>query len=1544
VSGRIRLVLAVATGLAVVGYAGHLGGAIGEALQRKAGGASALAAGVSGAPTAGDAFNPELGLPATDVVAFGSSQETPEEGWAYGKLGDVPIDAGGQSYREQYALLEHTQAAGWQVMPLPSGPEGESLGASAAGGPVIYGALAGQATAAGDVALLAGKGFVVRDPGDEPRVVPAPETMGSGAGHDEVLAPEESLLPKQASAGSVTIPYAVIEEGETDAAGLLVAPYQDGGNPSGAPSSPPGVLHYDGGGWHREPIELPSEDEQDFTALALACGGTPANADASAPLNCWLLASADVTSDGATATSLLLFRRVASTDTTGYKWVPQSVRNWLLGNGALPSGVTSKEVAPLEQGAQMLTATAQGVWVDFDARLNGERSPVDVSELVEAGSSPANVVGTWCYPVGLACSPEHSLGAALPKAYRSFAWSGSPGSAGVRIVTGLAHRAMLELAETGGSFSYVVGAGGEVGSAPGGAAFSAPTQGSSAVQGWIADGADPTEGADGEGQSQVIEVDPRPDGDELQEEAVPFRRPLLAVTQAPGSTPGDPEAEALAVGLEGQIARYVPGAGWRPEALYDVAGQVQRPTLRGVAWPETGRAYAVGDNGAMWLWRSETGLWERDPAKPFNFDGNLTAVAFSPANPQLGYAVGKQGVMLRYGKSWEQMPLPPDLAQVNFTSIAFAGSAALATYRTLETEPDGTVVETGGVAVENGAGWEIDSGAQSLLEQLPSPRERVLSKIAGLLDGGVVAAGPGFVIERDSPGSAWHFSTQPLPEAQNISALAAYREGSSGPVRAVVSVDLDRALNPLNSDSNLGSGGGGPYSGDFPAPTGSNQPPPFIPPDPLPDSGYLLKETANGWSDMEHEALPARSMQPGDLPIRPDPVLALLVDPTGSVGLAVGGQTGNATGTGPEPSYETGAAMRFPAAASSENGATPAPVELPAGEASFVLAGQSACAQPCADFANENLGPDVWLEHALQSANAIAARARGAVRAFLYAGERFQNGLGLESEAFERELARYSALLGSGGGALPVYAADSPDVAPAAIGSSSFSRLLAPYVPGGGSAYYSFLSTGSGGSVRVLVLDYASGTLGPVQEGWLRSELRAAAAASTPAVVLGNASLGFSLPGQDAGANEAGDAAAVAKILVQEGASAYFFDYPGSNVAARVSYGASSIPAYGTGTLGYVAPPNQFETDSLGASGILLASVDVTARNRNTNVAPVTAEIVPNIAQLALDATDGVLLRRSQVALFEALARRPLAGEEALGSSASGGEIFAPDPYDQIPFNCQGPNCADEIPTEYTFTSSNPDIGDFVAHEAASNNPREVQLGPNKLPIPDSHSGLFCAFNEGITTVSITTGGLTYSEPVTIQGGSVEYPCGTVPLKNPPARQAPVTSAIPLPNLASSNPPPTHPAVQTVPPPPPPVAVVPKPPPPARHHPPAPAPFMFLPLAPATLSAQPAIVSPISPPVARPIPPSGTAQVFESMSVPQREREREAAGELASSEFSAYDPNERGALGPALVPLLVLAAAAGVGIRRRTRRGRGVPALARARVESNARVAWHRRR
>ena len=399
------------------------------------------------------------------------------------------------------------------------------------------------------------------------------------------------------------------------------------------------------------------------------------------------------------------------------------------------------------------------------------------------------------------------------------------------------------------------------------------------------------------------------------------------------------------------------------------------------------------------------------------------------------------------------------------------------------------------------------------------------------------------------------------------------------------------------------------------------------------------------------------------------------------------------------------------------------------------------------------------------------------------------------------------------------------------------------------------------------------------------------------------------------------------------GASAYFFDYPEQNRTYQLTAGGRSIPAFGSGTLGYLVPQRPQETDFVGASGFLLASVEVAQRNPATNVAPVSARLIPDIGALALDATDGTLLRRSHQALFDALARRPLAGEECSGNFAPGTcEGIRPDPYVPIPTECQGARCASGIFPEYTFSSSNPDIADFVEPDPGSPNPRNVLLVKEK-PVPDSHSGLLCAFNAGTTTVTVSTGGLAYSEKVTVLGGAVQRPCGTTPLTNLPVHQpAAVPPPAPSPTPAFAGGPAPFP--------PPPAPTAPASP-PAPVHPPAPAPAP--PVAAATFVPPPVYATPLvpvvppAPPAAgQPTPPSGTSVVSQ--------REEEAAFDLVhhmaahtasprpAAALAAYRSSASGlyvngsshdGVPSALLPALALLAAfaAATGLRSRPRRG-----------------------
>jgi hypothetical protein len=1488
----------------------------------------------SGSAHAATSFQPQLGTPASNVQVIGASPgEAAGEAWAQGELGAVPAASAPGTPAGSQVLLRYTAAAGsWQVVPVDSG-EGQPLpfswwGSEAtAGGGVV---LAGAERDAGGATPASAQTLVTRDPGGAFAVAPLPASSGPTA----VLAPEEALFPAAAStARPTTAPLlAALDEGNGQTGALVAPVWSEKAVPAGELGRP-GILHFDGTTWTREPICAELEANG---CVAAEAGLRPLALAASSPGQAFLLASG---AGGA----IKLFQRVRvsglAAPLTTPAWVPVTFASGLLATGGVPAG----ESLAAPPGGPLLTVTNQGTWVDL--ALSGGVASGDATMLVAGaqgepplGVDAGSVLGTWCYPTSLCPVGTPSLGATLPSDYGSFAWPGSGASPGTRVITGLPNGALLELAE-GGGFSYVVGGGaggagtsigpggatlgllpGEPGTPPsGGAAFDSPTEG------WLG------------GSEPLLHVTGTPASDQLTAWPVPFRRPLLAAATQPGTTAGAAGAEALAVGAEGAVARYQPGQGWDGEYLYNAAGERQTPNLRGVAWPEPERAFAVGDNGAMWVWQEDTDTWEADPAAPLGFRGQLTAIAFSPQHPEVGYAVGKQGVLLGYGKTWTQETLPEGLANANFTSVAFAGEEAIASYRMPSPTPSNPYQDVGGLIVNVGSGWQRDPAADALLAQLPA-KDTVLSRVAGLPDGGAVAAGPGVVIERDGgAGTPWRFSGSPLPEAEDVSALAAFREGSS--VRALVSLAVaTRGQLEWGEIDNPPSPAQGAYGN-------------LLPPDPLPSTGYVVRETASGWRDEEGEAypVPAGLSENGQLPGWPDPVFALLAEPGGGSGWAVGGQSG---GGYYEPEFgksqiETANVSRFGAGASPPQQAE-APLTVPAGTATFALGGDAQCTSACADFANQRLGADTWLTAAIARADGIAG-----LHDFLYTGQRLPVGAASQGEGpFDRELGRYAELLGDG--TLPVYAASSPsDLTSSGLGA--FTAALGGHVPAGtvppgtpvppnGEAAYAFESAGAGGAVRVIVLDYSGSVLAAgdtAQSGcatnpetptnqlqWLCSQLYYASRAGVPAIVLGNANVSSS-----AAANYAADAAAVDRVLLgaesspglpAAGASAYLFDSPGRNVKQQIGSGSETIPAFGSGTLGYVAYPLNGSKEFFGANGFLMVSVETGGHAGPENRTPVTATLVPNVGRLGLEATNGTLLRRSSVGLFSGLARIPEGGA-ALQGNPNGAIIQEfPEPYVPIPEHCLGSGCAQFIAPQYTFTSSDPEVGNFVAADPNSTNPRAVEQ-VNGKPVADPSSGLFCAFNAGTTTVTLTAGGLSTSMPVTVQAGSVAQPCGTVPLKNPPA-------AVATPEAATGEVPPPAPAPAPAPEPQPalppapakPVTPVPAPTPPApapTPRAPAPVPATVLPvLTPAVIPPR-AVVPPPGTQPPEPTPPSGTSQVTQPVGITEEEKEEEPAIE-AAHHMSARRHGDPGRLIPGLTLILVLAAAGvGVGMGKQ-RRGR----------------------
>jgi len=1459
------------------------------------------------APSSGSAVAPVGPLPLLGVADPGATLigsapgGEPGEVWAYRRLpldvGDVRVGtrrlrfgstAGSAQPDAQLAFLRHTDASGWQVFATPvdetgnpyRGPLPNPLSARITddGGGVLVGR---------DLHRPVGEQVVVLDheAGGSWRALPAPPP--------EVLLPAEGEAPAEVLAGdhgSGSVADAAFDEnGRT---GLLFAPI--------GRSVADAVIHFDGQEWGREPVAVPADSAARFRIVAIAATGLG---------NAWALAEPDTETS---TRSIVLLQRTATAG--GPLWVERPLTGTPFAQRDTPAQEIAG-VAPIAGAAQPLTVTSDGVWVDLSASIEG--ADRDLTLFYDSGADA--VTGSWC-DAG-PCSGPLGIKFSRQGGYRSFAWPGA--GFGTRIVTNPLDPGGAETSNRGTYLRF--GDGVFVRMPGGGGNFRAGGAFASADSGWL------------EGP---VEISPKAPPARLAPWPVAVRAPLTDVTGAPGAAPGSLDSGALAVGAGGAVLRYLPGRGWKREFLLSSSGSVVKANLRGVAWPEPARAQAVGDLGAMWQWNAADDLWTQDPGIPIGFEGNLMDVAFDPADPYRGYAVGKDGVLLRYGKSWDQEALPAGFEHANLTSIAFAGSEAIA-------------AAGGDLLVNDGGGWQVDASAHALLDGVRSGNPQLFA-VAGLPDGGAVAAGRDIVIERDGPGAPWRFSAQPLPGSTAIAA-AAVRDG--GTVRAIVSVVPRFTYPPAD---------------DLPEPD-PTVPPPIIPPYSLPGDGYVLRETGAGWEDDERTAFAASS---DDSPLKSDPVLSLLLDSSGN-GWAVGGWSGDADSAGRGSSAHNGAGRaireRVRTAAVFRYGASPAgaptasrsaPVAMPAGPVRFAVGGNAQCDSSCADLAPQGLGPDRGL---LATLRLVAAMHGGdGPRALLYTGNRARSGLGLA------DAARYAELLGSAP-ALPVFPAlgsgDASNGAGAAAFESGFAGFPAPLgvgaapagvatdgIPGaaagpGARTHYAFDSSGPGGTVRVVVIDNSLGSLAasdPQQNPaepqlpWLEAVLADARAKGIPVIVIGNRSLNTSFSPQ---LNIASDGDEVARALVAGGASAYLFDRPEENRAVRIPAGAAqTIPSFGSGTLGYRSQISgavglQAADALFGDSGVML--LEIGDPGAGSNVAPVSVRLIPLLEDLSLEATDGTLLRRSRPALFRGLGRRPRGGDRWGQTSAGSGnpEPSGGDPYTLFPPDqCLIAGCATRIDPEYSFVSADPDIADFVRQDPASNNLRKPFLDANDKVVTDNRSGLLCPFNAGTTTVTVSAGGYSYSEQITVLGGSVQRPCGTRPLRPDRFKRVSAVAAPPAPPPPGPTPA-GSPPVEFTPPPPPPAAPPPAPNPPKPLNPPPP-PQPFLPAAAPLAAFVPAVVPPPPPPIVRPLPPGGApARTYQV----EERREEEAATE-ESQAFSRYDGGARDeglSVPPYLLGLVLLAALAGASLRggpgARPERTAPAPAFTSAERERNRR-------
>jgi len=1518
----------------------------------------------------------DLAVPAEKVVMLGATPAEPgapsgEETWGLGELKEgsetvpklvryvPPSEAGGV-----------VEAGGWEPGPeLPAGfqpdhpkSENQSQPSPLEGQmtPEGYGVLAGTITsehATRQVLLVRkpGEGFVATAPVPEEEAGEGAEGGGEGGkgaegggegakgaegggegakggeGGSEAGGEAPATLHKgQALFGERRAPMIAPLRESDGSAGALVVPVYEGKGVDEA------VLHWDRHGWTSEKIDIPTESAQEFNVLAVAASG---------PEHAWLLARLSQEAYG--SERLALFHRVQAKGEWSWRQVEVEVG---AGSGEVklplsvpvaggspkagePLAVSDAEGSEITTESQLLTTTSEGVWVDgvrTDAEHGQPYTTMYVRPEEAKGVTKGVIEKSWCKAAAETPACEGTLPQEPSLEYgRSIAWPGSE-PYGERVIAGLFEGMALRL--EGEEFKPVLSIGGGSDKLPEavpgklyGAAFSSPSEG------WL-------------GYSIPVHLTASSEPDRLGYWPVATRHALLALAPEPGAPVAALSSEALAVGEEGAVDRYKPGEGWLPEHLFGPGERIEDPNLRAVAWPTANRIYAVGERGEMWLWRGETGLWERDPATPLNFRGNLYGVAFDPANPARGYAVGSQatgpeGLILGYGKTWTEEPLPAEVQNAQFTGIAFAGSEALAAYSV----PTGENTFSGGLLVNDGSGWSVDREEQQVTG---SARVRA---VAALPDGGAaVLAGQDRVrlYERESADAPWRQAATPLPNGLSGS-LSLYRR--NGALRALVSpgggAQLTQGLMGFEPPP-----GSPPYEHQTASLGGGASP----------WAGVLLRQTTTGWSDEEHEDNPVE--QSGlygqyDEPYHPDPLIATLVSPGGEAAWAVGGITA-------EGNLATADVARYPAEGRAPNegeSAVPVAPEEPApaaagGVTTVALAGGDSCAAPCTDRVRTGIGPQVWLE----SATALAKRAGAS--AFFYSGPMVSyssfSGSRVPLPPFTEEYARYALLFATD--SLPSYV----DVAEGEHEGESalvpaFAGLDAPlgsspaagWTPAGGSltehegagaeagGYYALENS----HVVAVVLDNAAGAgVDAAQRVWLEQQLQRAGEIHKPVIVLAEADLSKPLaPGK----HEAQAEALFAALVGQDpggqdpggyAASAYFYDAHEQNVSKTLSFGGGSLRLIGSGTLGYALAANENTTEFHGAKGFVLGEVqwgDSTVAEQAVDRAPVQARLIPVVGELAMEPLGGTLLRRSTPVLFDGLARTPRAG--CRGESAEEG--CDEGRYVPLPSVCVGVTCSEAILPEYEFRSSRPDIGGFVKlntaapdpfiSPGASVSPADVLLDAKGEPVPDGReehgeqvgatSGLFCPYNAGETKVTISAGGRSYTLPVQVQAGSVRQPCGTVPLRELPPVNAKVEA--PTPTLAPQPAPPgVAPAAAAPPPPipPPPVAT---PVPPPVHRPAAPTPFVPLAIPPTPLLA---FVPPPVPTPARPTPPTGTSAVTAPVEVAEKEEEREEAPESVSNKAVAYEQAEHEPSPLYGLGFIVLAALAGASVRRRPRRGR----------------------
>ena len=209
--------------------------------------------------------------------------------------------------------------------------------------------------------------------------------------------------------------------------------------------------------------------------------------------------------------------------------------------------------------------------------------------------------------------------------------------------------------------------------------------------------------------------------------------------------------------------------------------------------------------------------------------------------------------------------------------------------------------------------------------------------------------------------------------------------------------------------------------------------------------------------------------------------------------------------------------------------------------------------------------------------------------------------------------------------------------------------------------------------------------------GWRRCSTTRAPAGFPPS----SSAAATSIPASRPALNVAQDGDRVAQLLVDHGASAYFYDRPEENRAGRIPAGGGGrrSPRSAPGTLGYrsaVGELRERRPPGRALRGQRVPAGGDQPRRRATRrrtARPSPSRLIPVIDGISMQALDGALLRRSRPALFQGLLRKPLAGDRWAVTGGDG--VPSPsgaDPYTTVPGRAVPPAaCATRITPEYAL-------------------------------------------------------------------------------------------------------------------------------------------------------------------------------------------------------------------------------------------------------------------